>query len=144
MAVSLGKMPTTSVRRLISLFSRSKGLIDQILRQCPIGKAVKAVTSAASRATLHGTALQSGDNYDYFEWAIRRRHATAAARAIDDFGFISRRLHAGDRLSVTLERCRTFRNAFSKASTQVLSNRLTRSDWWEPSELQAIQATLTD
>ena len=31
---SLGKMPTTSVRRLISLLSRSSGLVDQILRQC--------------------------------------------------------------------------------------------------------------
>ena len=30
-AALLGKMPTTSVRRLISLFSRSSGLLDQII-----------------------------------------------------------------------------------------------------------------
>ena len=35
-AVSLGKMPTTLVRRLISLFRRSSGLFDQILRQCAL------------------------------------------------------------------------------------------------------------
>jgi len=41
-AVLLGKMPTTSVRRLISLFSRSSGLLDQICRQWATVKAVKA------------------------------------------------------------------------------------------------------
>ncbi len=34
----MGKTPTTSVRRLISLFSRSSGLVDQIFFQWPIGK----------------------------------------------------------------------------------------------------------
>ena len=33
MAGSLGKICTTLVRRLISLFNRSSGLFDQILRQ---------------------------------------------------------------------------------------------------------------
>jgi hypothetical protein len=32
-ALSLGKMPTTLVRRLISSLSRSSGLFDQIFRQ---------------------------------------------------------------------------------------------------------------
>ena len=36
-AASLGKMPTTLERRLISLLSRSSGLFDQILRQCSRG-----------------------------------------------------------------------------------------------------------
>ena len=36
---ALGKIPTTSVRRLTSRFSRSRGLLDQIWRQCSAGKA---------------------------------------------------------------------------------------------------------
>src|SRR4051794_40453435 len=52
-AVSSGKMPTTSVRRLTSLFSRSSGLVDQILRQWACGKSAKAViTSRASRSSI--------------------------------------------------------------------------------------------
>ena len=43
----LGKTPTTSVRRLISLFSRSSGLVDQIFFQWPSGKPAKAVMSSA-------------------------------------------------------------------------------------------------
>ena len=44
-AASFGKMPTTSVRRLISLLSRSSGLFDQIWRQwlvreCQVGEHV--------------------------------------------------------------------------------------------------------
>ncbi len=35
---SSGKTPTTSVRRLISLFSRSSGFVDQTLRQWSAGK----------------------------------------------------------------------------------------------------------
>lgn len=38
--------PTTRERRLISLLSRSRGLVDQILRQCSRGNAAKARTSA--------------------------------------------------------------------------------------------------
>ena len=41
-AASLGKMPTTLVRRLISPWSRSSGLVDQILRQCAVGNALNA------------------------------------------------------------------------------------------------------
>lgn len=39
-AAVLGKMPTTLVRRLISLFTRSKGLVEEICAQCSLGKAV--------------------------------------------------------------------------------------------------------
>jgi hypothetical protein len=38
MAARLGKMPTTSVRRRISLLRRSSGLLDQIWRQWVSGK----------------------------------------------------------------------------------------------------------
>lgn len=38
-AASSGKMPTTSVRRLICLVTRCRGLVDQILRQWLTGKA---------------------------------------------------------------------------------------------------------
>ena len=49
-AASLGKIPTTLERRLISLLSRSSGLFDQILRQCSRGNEAKATTSVrASR-----------------------------------------------------------------------------------------------
>ena len=41
-AASLGKIPTTLVRRLISPLSRSSGFVDQILRQCASGKPVNA------------------------------------------------------------------------------------------------------
>lgn len=50
-AASFGKMPTTSVRRSISLLTRSSGLVDQILRQWPTGKAVNAVTSSFACST---------------------------------------------------------------------------------------------
>jgi hypothetical protein len=36
-AAGLGKTPTTSVRRLISLFSRSSGLVDHTFDQCERG-----------------------------------------------------------------------------------------------------------
>lgn len=38
-AASLGKIPTTRARRLISLFTRSSGLVDQIFDQCDRGNA---------------------------------------------------------------------------------------------------------
>lgn len=43
---SLGKIPTTRERRLISLLMRSRGLVDQIFCQCAQGNAAKARTSA--------------------------------------------------------------------------------------------------
>src|SRR3982751_5143836 len=45
-AASLGKMPTTRARRLISLFTRSSGFVDQVFDQCARGNAVNARTSA--------------------------------------------------------------------------------------------------
>jgi hypothetical protein len=45
-AAGLGKTPTTSVRRLISLFSRSSGAVDQIFSQCATGKAVRAASKS--------------------------------------------------------------------------------------------------
>src|SRR5712672_4626910 len=57
-ASSLGKMPTTSVRRLISPLSRSSGLVKWIFGLWSLGKLIKASTSfsassirAASLAT---------------------------------------------------------------------------------------------
>ena len=49
-AAGLGKTPTTSVRRLISLFTRSSGFVDQIFFQCATGKSANAVTSMAAAA----------------------------------------------------------------------------------------------
>ena len=48
-AASLGKMPTTLVRRLISPLTRSSGFVDQILRQCASGNAQNARTSSRRR-----------------------------------------------------------------------------------------------
>src|SRR5215218_2824309 len=45
-AGSLGKMPTTRARRLISLLTRSSGYVDQVLAQWLRRNAVKASTSA--------------------------------------------------------------------------------------------------
>src|SRR3954449_8854040 len=45
-AASLGKIPTTRARRLISLLTRSSGLVDQIFDQWARGNAVNARTSA--------------------------------------------------------------------------------------------------
>jgi hypothetical protein len=42
----VGKMPRTRARRLISLLTRSKGLVLQIFGQCGRGNAVNANTSA--------------------------------------------------------------------------------------------------
>src|SRR3954453_21258634 len=45
-AASLGKMPTTRALRLISLLTRSSGLVDQVFDQWARGNAVNARTSA--------------------------------------------------------------------------------------------------
>jgi hypothetical protein len=47
MAPSLGKIPTTSARRLTSLFSRSSGFVEWILLRCWMGKSMCASTSAS-------------------------------------------------------------------------------------------------
>src|SRR5438128_6336331 len=51
MAARSGKMPTTSVRRRTSRFSRSWGLLLQIWRQCSRGKVAKASTSEPASAS---------------------------------------------------------------------------------------------
>jgi len=56
-----GQMPTTSVRRRILGLWRSLGLLDQIWRQIPLGKAVKATQTArlATRGVGRGCAHPS-------------------------------------------------------------------------------------
>src|SRR5215207_4939535 len=49
-------MPTTFVLRLISLLTRSNGLVDQILVQWAAGKLAKAVRSALASASILATA----------------------------------------------------------------------------------------
>src|ERR1700687_2580445 len=62
MEASLGKMPTTSARRLTSLFRRSSGLVECNFCQWALGKAMKAITSAsANAAALPSGAKDLGD-----------------------------------------------------------------------------------
>jgi hypothetical protein len=56
-AARLGKMPTTSVRRRISLFSRSCGLLDQIWRQISRGEAGEREQVVAGGAAPVGDSL---------------------------------------------------------------------------------------
>src|SRR6266540_3204517 len=60
-------MPTTSVRRRISLFSRSSELFDHSWRQCSFGKAVKA---SSSGPTSSKSAAASGKRPS--SWATTR------------------------------------------------------------------------
>ena len=71
MASREGKMPTTSVRRRISLFSRSWGLLDQIWRQISRGKAVNARMSsrASSRCVAAAGNLASSAVTTWACWA---------------------------------------------------------------------------
>lgn len=50
--LGLGKISTTSARRLISLLSRSIGLFAQIFCQCAFGNAVNANTSVLASAIM--------------------------------------------------------------------------------------------
>src|SRR5262245_22286046 len=54
-AAGLGKISTTSARRLISLLSRSIGLFDQIFCQCAFGNAVNASTSVLASLIMAAT-----------------------------------------------------------------------------------------
>src|SRR5829696_2875017 len=54
-AAGLGKISTTSARRLISLFNRSMGLFDQIFCQWALGNAVNASTSVLASASMVAT-----------------------------------------------------------------------------------------
>ena len=56
---SLGKIPTTRDRRLISLLMRSRGLVDQIFCRCARGNAAKASTSGLASA-ISAAALGKG------------------------------------------------------------------------------------
>ena len=51
----LGKIPTTSVRRLSSLLTRSIGLVDQILAQWAWGKSANAVRSSLASRSMPAT-----------------------------------------------------------------------------------------
>ena len=50
MAGALGKMPTMSVRRLISALTLSSGLVPWICVRCVLGKVMNASTSGAARS----------------------------------------------------------------------------------------------
>ena len=56
----VGKMPTTSLRRRISRFNRSWGLLDQICFQCSLGNPVNANRSAAASSRCWAA---SGESY---------------------------------------------------------------------------------
>jgi hypothetical protein len=61
-AASLGKIPTTRVRRLVTLFTRSNGVVDQISDQCARGKPVKAsalVFASSMSGPIFGNDLAS-------------------------------------------------------------------------------------
>ena len=49
---SLGKMPTTSVRRLISALSLSSGLVEAICLRCARGKSMNASTSFSASSSM--------------------------------------------------------------------------------------------
>ena len=58
MASSLGKMPTTSVRRLISPLSRSSGFVEWSLARCPSGRScrrARPVSASSMKAASLGT-----------------------------------------------------------------------------------------
>src|SRR3954471_6389294 len=59
-----GKMPTTSVRRRISRFSRSEGLLLQIWRQTSLGKAVNASTSGRACSRCSATSELVGQRVE--------------------------------------------------------------------------------
>jgi hypothetical protein len=58
MAVSLGKMPTTSVRRLISPLRRSIGLVECSLARCEVGKLKSVGTNELWKLVQSGGAKE--------------------------------------------------------------------------------------
>ena len=90
--------------RLISLLTRSKGLVDQIFAQCGRGKAVNASTSAFASsisgpilgkpaASWSRTVFQVAEAASGFGWAKIVRN-TAATMSLCDFGTNAKRLRA--------------------------------------------------
>src|SRR3954451_10682510 len=103
-AASLGKIPTTRERRLISLLIRSSGLFDQILTQWARGNAANARTSALAssirgatlgkdRASWSRTSSQAAETAAAFGWAKIVRN-TAATMSLCDLGIRASRLRA--------------------------------------------------
>src|SRR5512144_392243 len=74
-AAGFGKIPTTSVRRLISLWRRSNGLVLQIFLQCASGKSANAVRSALASRSMPATAgnLLSSRAATVSTWSRTRR-----------------------------------------------------------------------
>ena len=56
----IGKIPTTFVLRLISLSTRSSGLVDQCMVQCEGGKDAKAIRSPRASANIDATVVILG------------------------------------------------------------------------------------
>src|SRR6478735_3191658 len=76
MASSLGKMPTTSVRRLISPFTRSIGFVECSFGRCAAGKLMYARTSLSASSINSASFLTLGRS-----WSATCRHWALAASA---------------------------------------------------------------
>jgi hypothetical protein len=70
MAASFGKMPTTSVRRLISPLTRSSGIVECSFARCRRGKVMWASTSGSASSISAATFGRS--------WSATRRHCCLA------------------------------------------------------------------
>ena len=80
----VGKIPTTFVRRLSSLFSRSSGLVLHNLRQWATGNAAKAVRSSRASASMVATLSTWSATSAGVSWAkmVRMVTATISAEAL--------------------------------------------------------------
>ena len=107
---SRGKMPTTSVRRRISLFRRSKGLVERIWRQWRLGEGhvdknvLLGLPGALGGARVLG--LDEGDGLVVELAGLRQAglhegHAEGRNRETLDFGRGARRF----RRKGTVQRC---------------------------------------
>ena len=94
-AASLGEMPTTRARRLISLFTRSSGLVDQIFDQCDRGNAVKARTSVFA-SSISGPIF--GNDLASWSRTSSQVAATVSASGLGEDGAE----HRGDHVGVAL------------------------------------------
>ena len=80
MASSLGKVPITFVRGLISLFSRSSGLVECSWFQWSFGKAIISRISEGQHATLVRLAEIYGLDLAELPALRRRWHLSIAGR----------------------------------------------------------------